>query len=293
MARPSPQTDRVVTLVELLRAHPDQPLTLADVTRRLQVNKSTCHAMLTALSGAGWLLRDPVRKTYRLGPALVAVGRAAADGFPALEFAHAAMAALSVELRLHCGALAVAEDNVTVLDRIVDPRASGIPFRVGTAYPLRPPFGSAAVAWSGERAVERWLGHLPEDRRADHQAVLEATRARGYAVELLSAPAESVRQVVALLDDTLGITGAQPMQATLDRLVDVLAEQEEYLVVDVDPERTYAVNALNAPVFDHDGRVSLVISLTGFAGPLAGRDVTSLGRRLVAATTELTAALGG
>ena len=293
MARPSPQTDRVVMLIELLRAHPDQPLTLADVTRRLEVNKSTCHAMLAALSGAGWLLRDPVRKTYRLGPALVAVGRAAADGFPALDFAHAAMAQLSVALRLHCGALAVADDAVTVLDRIVEPRASGIPFRVGTAYPLRPPFGSAAVAWSDRRAVERWLSHLPDERRADHQAVLDATRARGYAVELLSAPVESVRHVAALLGDTLGVAGAEPMRATLDRLVDVLAEQDEYLVVGIDPDRSYAVNALNAPVLGHDGTVNLVVSLTGFAGPLSGAEVESLGRRLVATTARLTAALGG
>ena len=30
--------------------------------------------MLTALLGAGWLLREPARKTYQLGPALLHLG---------------------------------------------------------------------------------------------------------------------------------------------------------------------------------------------------------------------------
>ena len=34
MARPSPQTDRVVALIETLRAHPERPMTLAAVTRK-------------------------------------------------------------------------------------------------------------------------------------------------------------------------------------------------------------------------------------------------------------------
>jgi DNA-binding IclR family transcriptional regulator len=77
MARTSPPTDRVVATVSLLAARPDQPLSLAELTRRLGVNKSTGHAILASLVAAGWVLRDPTRKTYRLGPALVALGRSA------------------------------------------------------------------------------------------------------------------------------------------------------------------------------------------------------------------------
>jgi DNA-binding IclR family transcriptional regulator len=50
VARPSPQTNRVVALVEILAARPNEALTLADVTRRLGVNKSTCYSMLQALT---------------------------------------------------------------------------------------------------------------------------------------------------------------------------------------------------------------------------------------------------
>jgi DNA-binding IclR family transcriptional regulator len=135
VARPSPQTDRVVALVELLSSHPSETFTLADVTRRLGVNKSTCHSMLTALTSAGWLLRDPFRKTYRLGPALVSVGRAAASSFPALDLAHAAMIDVSIEARANCAALTVTGDTATVVDSVRDMRASGGALRVGAQIP--------------------------------------------------------------------------------------------------------------------------------------------------------------
>ena len=82
MARPSPQTNRVVALVEILSARPNEALTLADVTRRLGVNKSTCYSMLQALTEVGWLLRDPFHKTYRLGPGVGGRGSGGIVGVP-------------------------------------------------------------------------------------------------------------------------------------------------------------------------------------------------------------------
>ncbi|WP_155728604.1 helix-turn-helix domain-containing protein, partial [Mycobacterium avium] len=86
-ARPSPQTERVVNLFELLAADGSAGITLAEASRRLHVHKASCHSMLSELLRAGWLLRDPVRKTYHLGPALVRLGREAAARYPALVLA--------------------------------------------------------------------------------------------------------------------------------------------------------------------------------------------------------------
>ncbi len=283
MARPSPQTDRVVALVELLSSHPSETFTLADVTRRLGVNKSTCHSMLTALACAGWLLRDPFRKTYRLGPALVPVGRAAASSLPALDIAHAAMVDVSVATHAHCAALAVAGDAVTVVDSVRDMRASGGALRVGAQLPLRPPFGSAVVAWAGDETVDAWLAQVSGDGRATARAALDATRARGYAIELLTVPEARLRAMVehvALAD-------------LLDVLSRELATRDDVLPVDVDPSARYAVSAVNAPVFDRDGTVTLLLSLTGFARELDGRELLETGRTLKAATDALTAAVKG
>jgi DNA-binding IclR family transcriptional regulator len=285
MARTSPPTDRVVATVSLLAAHPDQPLSLAELTRRLDVNKSTGHAILASLAAAGWVLRDPTRKTYRLGPALVALGRTAAASFPALDFARPAMSALSREFGATCAALGVGEGEVTVLDQVDDPRAGANAFRVGASFPLRPPLGAAVLAWAPDDVRDEWLHQVPADTRAHYAEALVATHDRGFAVEIGSTPVARVRELVTLLGDD---TSAR---AVLDQLADELATHEEFLALQLEPDREYAVNVVNAPVFDHTGQVTLVLSLTGFGRPLRGAEALAAGDRLVVATRTLTAAL--
>ena len=183
MTRASPQTDRVIALIEALRAHPERPMTLAQVTRQLGTNKSTCHAMLTSLTGAGWLLRDPVRRTYQLGPALMAIGQVATATLPALDLAQGAMAELSEGLRLHCAALAVAADVFTVVGQVNHLMAPGPRYRVGAATPkggrggLATGGGDRALAGTGARGPAVTLrgggGVHPG------AALLGAARARG------------------------------------------------------------------------------------------------------------------
>ena len=285
MARVSPPTARVIATISLLAAHPDEPLSLAELTRRLGVNKSTGHAILTSLTAAGWVLRDPARKTYRLGPAMVALGRTAAASFPALDFARPAMTVLSLEFAATCAALSVGDGEVTVLDQVDDPRAGPNAFRVGASFPLRPPLGAAVVAWAPEAVRAEWLRHVPDDTRAHYRDALTATHERGYAVEIGSTPAARVRELVTLVGaDTSA-------RAVLDQLADELAAHEEFLAVVLEPDGEYAVNVVNAPVFDHTGQVTLVLSLTGFARPLRGHEVLTTGGRLVEATNTLTDAL--
>ena len=77
----------------------------------------------------------------------------------------------------------------------------------------------------------------------------------------------------------------------LDRLADELAAHEEFLATKLEPDREYAVNVVNAPVFDHTGHVTLVLSLTGFGRALRGAEVVAAGDALLAATRVITDAL--
>ena len=55
--------------------------------------------MLTALTDAGYVLRHPVDKTFTLGPAVIAVGNAAAvRQYEFVDFARGEMQALADEL---------------------------------------------------------------------------------------------------------------------------------------------------------------------------------------------------
>ena len=285
VARPSPQTDRVVTLVEHLAAHPDQSLTLAAATRLLDVNKSTCHATLAALGAAGWLLRDPFTKAYRLGPALASVGRAAATGYPALEFARGAMATLSREAAANCAALAIEGDVAIVLEQTRDLRALGPGLDVSVPIPLRAPLGSGVVAWGSPEAQVEWLDRIPTATRPHHEAVLDATRARRYSVELATPPEAQLRDTVA----RHGNPGAGMSELLVD-LADQLAGRDDFLPVDLDPARSYLVSTMNAPVFQ-DGEVTLLLSLNGFSSPLSGEQIAAIGARLVSACETVTASL--
>jgi DNA-binding IclR family transcriptional regulator len=284
MPRTSPPTERVVATMALLAERPHAALSLAELTRRLGVNKSTGHAILTSLAAAGWVLRDPTSKTYRLGPAMVALGREAGASFPALDFARPALVELSGRFAVTCAALGVGDDAVTVLDQVTDPRAAAHAFRMGASFPLRPPLGAAVVAWASDIMRDDWLAHVPPDTRDHYAEALAATSARGYAVEIAT-PLDRVRELA-------GLVGDDPStRAALDRLADALAAHEEFLVVDLVPDREYAINVVNAPVFDHTGQVTLVVSLAGFARALSGADVQAAGDALVAATSRITAAL--
>jgi DNA-binding IclR family transcriptional regulator len=285
MPRTSPPTERVVATMALLGERPDVALSLAELTRRLGVNKSTGHAILTSLAAAGWVLRDPTSKTYRLGPAVVALGRQAGASFPALDFARPALVELSRTFGATCAALGVGVDAVTVLDQVADPRAAAHAFRVGASFPLRPPLGAAVVAWASDAVRDDWLAHVPPDTRPHYAEALAVTHDRGFAVEIAATPVARVRELATMLaDDTSA-------RATLDRLADELAAHEEFLAVELDADRDYAVNVVNAPVFDHTGHVTLVISLTGFARVLRGSEVLDAGAALVAATGPITEAL--
>jgi DNA-binding IclR family transcriptional regulator len=267
----------VVALVEILAARPNEALTLADVTRRLGVNKSTCYSMLQALTEVGWLLRDPFGKTYRLGPALVAVGRAASSGFPALDFVRPAMIELSRGLGSHCVALAVAPDHVTVVDQVRDVRAVGAP--IGHGYiPLRPPFGAAVAAWSPPAVAERWLSLAPPGTSDRYAAALEVVRRRGFVVELAE-------------PSWTPPTNPTSLPEVVEQLARLLSP--DVLPTALSAARSYAVSAINAAVVDPSGMVVLVVSLMGFPGPLTGAEVEVAGERLRSATAMVTAALAG
>ena len=70
-----------------LLGHDDEGLTASDIARRVGANRASCVHMLAALEAAGFVARGAVDRRYRLGPALVGLGAAAARAFPGLETA--------------------------------------------------------------------------------------------------------------------------------------------------------------------------------------------------------------
>jgi DNA-binding IclR family transcriptional regulator len=143
------------------------------------------------------------------------------------------------------------------------------------------------VAWARPEAVDRWLAQAPEAARPGLRRALVATRDRGFTVELAARPRGRLGEAM------VGAEHGARVTELLAELADELVERDDFLGVDLEPDRAYLASTVNAPVFGPGGDVVLVLSLNGFSAPLTGAEVAALGRRLVAATTTVTAALGG
>jgi len=294
VSRPSPQTDRIVTVINLLAAHPEEGFTLSEIARRLGVGKATCSPMLVALTSAGFLVRHPTRKTYRLGPALITAGQAAAAGFPALEIARPVLVDLSNELGVVAMAVARAGDQLQLVDLAWDHRRHTPTLRVGQELPFRAPWGSVFVATAGSpgTAVDGWLaraGITGADADAYRDA-LAHTAARGYAVELQASAGGQVR---ALAEALATAVSERDREQLVDRLLAEVTDREQPLLAAVADDRTYTVGAIDAAVVDLDGMPILALSASAFGTPLAREQIEHVGSIVRAAAAAVSASLRG
>src|SRR5437763_15684762 len=85
MARAAPAASRAASILSFLTAHPSRGFTISELVEHLSINIASAHATLAVLSDAGFVVRDPVHRTYVLGPALAATGFAALEQRPAIE----------------------------------------------------------------------------------------------------------------------------------------------------------------------------------------------------------------
>ena len=270
MTRPSPQTDRVIAVTRLLAAHPDEGFTISELARRLRLNKATLYPMVTALTEAAWLVRDPATKAFRLGPELIAVGEAAGRSLPAVQLARPAMVDLATELGVTCAAFTASGGVATLVDQVWDVRSTVQPLRLGLWAPLRAPFGAVFATWGDEEEVATWLEGAEPAARAAHLDALRAGHERGYVVELRRATRELP-----------GGTGS---------LVEILVDHE-FLAGQLDAAASYAVSTIEAPVFDGEGRVALALALVGLPRAMTGADIAAVADRLLVATKGLSAGL--
>ena len=274
MARPAPSIDRTVAILNFLAAHPDDAFTLSELCRRVGITKATAHAMLNALADAGYLLRHPTDKTFTLGPALIAVGSAAAARrMEVVDYAREEMRRLADALRVQVVATIAMGEEIVVLAR----EGTAEPFRVtldvGQRLPLVPPIGTVFVAWSPPSEIDRWLRRAGKDvtvAQVDrYRAAVDAVRRRGWSV--------GVEVPVPLASETL-----------LEELA-----HDEYLLLELEKAHTYRLSHISAPVFGPDGSVVLALNLLGFPGLLRAEQVPELADRLVAAALTVTKSIHG
>jgi len=233
-------------------------MTMAEIARRLGTTPASCYPMVETLTAVGYLVRNPARRTYQLGPELIKIGEAASRIDDRLRQCREALIKLSDELGQSLWLYRIDRDRVHVLDEAWFPGTQGLP-RVGQHYRLRPPTGALFVAWEHERAMQHWLdlGQLHGEERIRCRERLTRVREAGYAVSLMD-EGETAREIMERLHST-----KDPLESW--RLAESLACRpplsSSYLLVDPDPDVTYTISSIDAPIVGRSGKVEFAIGV--------------------------------
>lgn len=293
MVRPALAATRAIDILNFFAAHPGDAFTLSELSASTGINLASALSVLQALEDAGYLVRHPRRKTYELGPALIALGDAALRSNRTVDLARGEMRALAEEFSTEAILSAPVGDDLVILAIEGRPQLASADVRVGQRVPLVPPVGQAFFAWSPPAQIEAWLTRL--DRRMQATASvhlplsLAVVRERGYSITVESPTRTEIGATLERLAD-------RPREAPRlrDRIAELAAAlgEEDYELLEVDVEATYDITTIVAPVFDAHGTVALGMTLNGLS-QVTGRQVLAYGDRLAATTRLVTKMTGG
>jgi DNA-binding IclR family transcriptional regulator len=283
-------TGRVIAIIDHLIRSPSQPFTLSELARAVGVSKTTCLAIVTELVGNGYLLRHPSRRTYTLGPSLIAAGQAAALRFPDMGPALPAMEELAEATSAQCVAMAAIDDQLVVVAAVGhDDPLHGLP-RLGIRVPFVPPYGASLIGWAGPGAFEDWVRRadpaLAPDEVDTLRDVLVTGRQRGFVVSAEIDPGNSLRP--ALVDMRHAARAVD--YAVLSQLLASRLNEAGYFLREVKTRSTYSVNNVAAPIRRSPSEVPVALLLPLFGWRMKGREVLELGQA-VAATADTVARL--
>src|SRR5246500_1114558 len=281
---PSAPTARVLDVVELLARSGNARLRFSDVVRELDLTQATAHAILKTLCDRGWASRDPVTKTFTLGPALAVVAARMDTAPPLAHAARSAALRLSGEVGYAGSVVERFGDSLVVTAFEGDPatQPSGIP---GDRIPYAPPFGVALAAWDNDEEQRAWIRRgagSNADRTRRLERVLEHTRARGFDVDWTTPALAQAVQVVGTLDSNEMPT---PVRHILDQLL-VEFTTIGFLSDDNPGRRKQPVVTIAAPVFDHRRYVALMVAVHPLC-PLNARQIRVIGKKLTDETTAI------
>lgn len=179
---------RTVELLELLADAPE-PLTLAELQRRLSVPKSSLHGLLHTLVACGWL--DERHGGYAIGLSALRIGAAYLDHDPMVRFAAPMLAGLHRHLDETIHLARLDGSDVVYLASRESQHHLRVISRIGRRLPAHATaLGKALLAARSTAEVDALLPEtltaLTPDTVTDRQALhteLARTRLRGWAYE--------------------------------------------------------------------------------------------------------------
>jgi DNA-binding IclR family transcriptional regulator len=195
MVRPALAATRAIDILNFFAAHPGGTFTLSELSASLDINLASALSVLQSLEDAGYLVRHPRRKTYELGPSLVALGDAALRSNRAVDLARVEMRTLAEEFNTEAIISVAVGDDLVILAVEGRPQLSSADVRVGQRMPLVPPLGQVFFAWSPPDEGSRWRArHAPKSARRWSGWPTAPAKPRGCATAWRSSRRRSARR---------------------------------------------------------------------------------------------------
>jgi DNA-binding IclR family transcriptional regulator len=187
-----PALERALQMLECL-AKSQHGVTHSQVTRRLQLPRSTCHALLLTFERCGYMERDKDTGRYRLGFKLYALANKSLGGIRLRDQAAPILGRLMRDTGLAVHLAVFVESEAVLIDRIEPPGFSKLAGCVGKRIGLHSTaLGKALIA------------HLPEDEVNElvlKQGLLRYNENTIASAKKLRLACESVRQLGYAIDD--------------------------------------------------------------------------------------------
>lgn len=182
--------DRALSIVEEI-ARAGQDLGVTELARRLSLNKSTVHRLLSTLESRGYVEQNHETGRYGLGLKILELGSSAANRLALRDIARPVLEQLSRDLGEAVNLVVLSGGEAVYIDKVETETMIRMHFQLGKRSPLHcTAAGKVLLAHQGQ-PVERVLReaelkrYTPNtitrvDRLAQH---LAEVRQRGYAVD--------------------------------------------------------------------------------------------------------------
>lgn len=292
MALFSQPTARALAILDLLMANPTQAFGLTEMTRRLNLNKATCHAILTTMANYGFLVQHPKTKAYRLGPSIIAAGNAAFAQFPVLEYARPELEKLTQELGIGFGVTGRSKQHMVLLALYGNASPLIDSFQLGLRLPNTAPVAACFTAFSPAKHLEAWLTRAHESRGGYNEKLDQklrvsviSIRARGYEVTLKTRAEAELTRELGRIHNSWSLT---ELEDAANKYQHDLCD--EYFHLDrIDPKARYEVAHISVPVFV-DNKLPVMCFVAGsFSKPITGAQIEDIAARIKESADRVTA----
>jgi len=288
----SQPTARALAILDLLMANPHQAFGLTEMTRRLNLNKATCHAILTTMATYGFLVQHPKTKAYRLGPSIIAAGNAAFAQFPVLEYARPALESLENDLDIGFAVTGRSKSHIVLLALYGSASALIDSFQLGLRLPNVAPIGACFTAWSPAKHLEAWLtaahdacGGYNEKLDQHLRMSVIGIRARGYEIVLKTRAETELHENLKHIQTAWNLKDLEEVTENYQRALC----QEQVHLDRIDPKAQYEVSTINVPVFAYKQLPALCFAAGSFHKPISGAEIERVASRMQSAAEEVTA----